>query len=433
MATDRLILDPTGADIHGELARLRELGPALEVDLPDGVPAWLVTDHGMVRRLLTDPKVSKDPRDWPALQRGEIPTGWVMFPWVRVRNMLTTSRHDHARLRKALAPAFTERRTKALKSRIMQITDEVLDALPATSEDGIVDLRAGFARPLPIRVISELMGVPADLAGPLCVHADGVLDTTATPLQLEDHFAAMMAVTAEIIDRKRADPGEDLTTVLLTAADGTAPQLSQAELIDTLMLVVSAGHETTVNLLDHAAVRLLTDAQLRADVLAGEVLWAHLVEEMLRFEPPLANMPLRFALADLDLGDGLVIPAGSAIVLSFAAANHDPQVYGDTAEVFDPGREPKSHLAFGYGTHHCLGAPLARLEARVALPALFATYPDLRLAVDPAELVQVPSCVLNGHRRIPVTLTGGTADDTRAESITRPDRDQTTSEGSPCP
>ncbi|RDI43554.1 cytochrome P450 family protein [Nocardia mexicana] len=404
MAHDKLsVLDPTGADPQGEVARIRdEHGPVARIQLPGGVPAWLVTDHAMVRSLLTHKKVSKDPRSWPAWTAGDIPEDWVMAPFVLVRNMLTTSGDDHQRLRRALAPAFTKHRTDRLRPQITAITTDLLDYLAETPDGDIVDLRADFARPLPIRVISELMGVPPELSAPLCAHADGVLDTTATPRQVTADFTAMRMVAAEVVARKRARPGDDLTSILIASAE-----LTEQELLDTLMLVVSAGHETTVHLLGHSITALLTDPQLRADVIAGRTLWAALIEEALRHQPPLATWPFRFTLDDIDLGGGITIPAGEAIVLSFAAANRDRTVYGATADTFDPNRDTtiqRQHLSFGFGAHHCLGASLARLEARVALPALFDRFPDMQLAVPPHELGNVASCVMNGPRTIPTHL-----------------------------
>ncbi|MGW0183524.1 cytochrome P450, partial [Nocardia sp. NPDC003345] len=200
-------------------------------------------------------------------------------------------------------------------------------------------------------------------------------------------------------------PGDDMTSLLVAATDDPGTPLSEQELVDTLMLVIGAGHETTVNLLDQAVYQLLVGPRHRSDLAEGRVRWPDLVEEVLRFEAPLAHVPLRFAVRDLRIG-GVDIAQGDPILAGYAAANRDPKVHGATAAVFDPTRAVKSHLAFGYGAHHCLGAPLARLEAAVALPAVFERFPDMELAVPPEELGAVASFISNGHHHLPVYLHG---------------------------
>ncbi|RJO73653.1 cytochrome P450 [Nocardia panacis] len=400
-----LVLDPTGTDIQGESVRIRERGAAALVELPGGVRAWSITDQALLKGLLVDSRVSKDAKQhWPAFMAGEIPPDWPLFLWVAVSNMFTAYGADHRRLRKLVAPAFTARRTEALRSRIAAITAELLDELAATARrDGIVDLREGFAYPLPIRVISELMGVPEELNPGLRTCVDGIFDTSLTPEESQANYLEMYRILTELVAFRREHPGDDMTSLLVAPADEGA-QLTEQELIDTLLLVISAGHETTVNLLDQAISALLTRPVERAKVLAGQVSWSDIVEESLRYEAPVAHLPLRFATDDLELGEGIRIAKGDPILASYAAANRDPKIHGDTADVFDPTRPNKEHVAFGYGAHHCLGAPLARLEAELALPALFERFPNMGLAVDVSELGAVPSFISNGHRRVPVTL-----------------------------
>ncbi|WP_433657843.1 cytochrome P450 family protein [Nocardia sp. CA-128927] len=403
MEHEPIVLDITGIDIQGESARIRRRGPITPVVLPGDVLAWSVTDAAVLRRLLTDSRVSKDARQhWTAFKKGEIPADWSLRSWVGVDNMFTAYGTEHRRLRKLVAPAFTHRRTTAMRPRIEAITGDLLDQLSAIQPGTVVDLRKRFAYPVPIRVISELIGVPTHLAATLHACVDRFFDTSDTRKEPLANYLEMYGLVSELVAYRRAEPGDDITSVLTATYDEDGTRLTEKELVDTLMLIISAGHETTVNLLDQAIFALLTQPRQLADVLEGRSSWADVVEEALRHQAPLAHLPLRYAVEDLDI-DGFRIPKGDAILASYAAAGRDPEVHGPTADEFDVHRSTTGqHLAFGHGAHHCLGAPLARLEAQVALPALFARFPELRLAADPAELRPVRSFISNGHDRLPV-------------------------------
>lgn len=404
--TAPFVLDPGGSDIQGEIARIRAQGPVFPVELPGGVRAWSVTDAALLKEILAGPQVSKDARQhWPAFRNGEISAEWPLLPWVAVTSMFTAYGPEHRRLRKIVAPAFTHRRTMALQPRIEAITADLLDVLAAAPAGEIVDLREGFAYPLPIRVISELMGVPEELNPQLRKGVDGFFDTTLSAAQAQANHAEMSALLFRLVAYRRDDPGEDMTSLLIAASDDAETPFTEQELVDTLLLVISAGHETTVNLLDQAIYLLLTRPRHRADLAADRISWADVVEEALRFEAPVAYVPLRYAVEDFVLG-GIEISKGDAILAGYAGASRDPKIHGATADEFDPTRAVKDHLAFGYGAHHCLGAPLARLEAVVALPAIFRRFPDMELAAAPEELGVVPSFISNGHHRLPVYLNG---------------------------
>ncbi|UXY25414.1 cytochrome P450 family protein [Streptomyces sp. HUAS TT20] len=407
-----LVIDATGGDIHAEAARIRERGPVTLVELPGGVEAWAVSSPELLKRLLTDPRVSKDPRrHWPRWINGEVSPEWPLFTWVAVQNMFTAYGGEHKRLRSLVAKAFTARRTAALQPRIEEITKTLLDGLEeAGRRNSVVDLREGFCYPLPIQVISELFGLPEEQGEELRAVVDGVFHTSASPEEVTDIYARLYAALGELVALKRRSPGDDLTSALIAARDDEGDtRLSEQELLDTLALMVSAGHETTVNLIDNAIHLLLTHPDQLAQVRSGGASWDDAIEEALRVEAPVASLPLRYAVEDLRMEEfggpaGVVIGKGEAILAAYAAAGRDPERYGADADRFDVARADKEHLAFGYGVHFCLGAPLGRLEARIALPALFERFPGLRLAVKEGELEPVDSFISNGHRVLPAQL-----------------------------
>jgi cytochrome P450 len=415
--THPIVIDPTGRDIHGEADRIRERGPVTPVELPHGVPAWAVSSAPLLKRLLTDPRVSKDARrHWHRWLDGEVSPDWPLYTWVSVRNMFTAYGTEHKRLRTLVSKAFTARRTAALRPRIEEITAALLDQVAKAGAGGgadghAVDLREEFCYPLPIQVIGELLGLPEELGPELRVVVDSVFHTSADAAEVADTYARFYAVLGELVAVKRATPGDDLTSALITAREEeSGTRLSEQELLDTLMLMISAGHETTVNLLDNAVHALLTHPGQLAHVLGGRASWDDVIEETLRAEAPVASLPLRYAVEDLPLGelggpDGQVIRKGEAILAAYAAAGRDPEQHGPDAGAFDVTRAVKDHMAFGYGAHHCLGAPLGRLEARVALPALFERFPGITLAVPADELLPVDSFISHGHQTLPV-LTG---------------------------
>ena len=405
--TVRIPLDPFGTDIVAESARLRALGPLVPVELPGSIPAWAPTRYDVLRELILDPLVSKDARRhwrlWPQL--ADHPTWSWIATWVGVVNMLSAYGPDHTRLRRLVAPSFTHRRTEALRPRVAAVTAELLDALEAEGADGrAVDLRAGLAHALPMRMICELLGVPGELRPSAVRLIADIMDTSdQSPERAASVQERIGTVLGALIAHRRQDPGDDLTTELIRVRDEDGDRLSDEELLHTLLLVVGAGFETTVNLIGNAAVALLTHPAQRAAVRSGQVGWQAVVEETLRVHPSIAALPLRFAVADLKVGE-VTIPAGDAIITTYACAGLDPEHYGPDAAGFDAARGADDHMAFGVGVHRCIGAPLARMEALTALPALFERFPGLRLAVAADELRHVSSFIAHGWQEVPVRL-----------------------------
>ncbi|WP_344258928.1 cytochrome P450 [Streptomyces sodiiphilus] len=368
--------------------------------------AWSVTRYDVIKKLLTDDRVSRDPRQhWPAWYNGEIPPDWPLVSWVAVTSAFTSYGSERARLRNLIAKAFTARRTAAMRPRIEEIVAGLLAGLEAAPAGEPVDLRADYAYRLPTEVICELFGVPGHLRAETMRVIDAALDTSATPEEAQANVEGMYAAMRAIADYRSEHPGDDMTSGLLAARDDeSGSRLSQEELISTLILMIGAGAETAVNLIAKATHALLTHPEQRLLLESGKATWDDVIEETLRAEGPISHMPMRFAVEDIDLGEGVLIRKGDPILVAFAAAGRDPGLHGDSAGTFDLTREDKEHLAFGHGVHYCLGAPLARLEAAVALPALFERFPGMRLAVPPQELVPQVSFIANGHQELPVLL-----------------------------
>ncbi|MCT4357537.1 cytochrome P450 [Streptomyces sp. Je 1-79] len=397
-----IVLDPTGADHHAEHRLLRAHGSAALVDVL-GVRAWSITDPVLLRKLLTGPDVSKDGRrHWPVFD--EAVRDWPLALWVAVTNMFTAYGADHARLRRLVAPAFSARRVAALRPVVDALVGGLLDDLAAEPPGEVVDLRERLAYPLPIALIGHMMGVPEARRDGFRAVVDGVFDTTLTSEEAAANAGRLYGLLDDLVAARRAEPGDDMTSLLIATRDEDGSRLTEAELRDTLLLVISAGYETTVNVIDQAVTSLLTHPEQLAHLRAGRSGWNDVVEETLRHEPAVKHLPLRYAVTDIALPDGRTIARGEAILASYAAANRHPGWHGPTADAFDVTRPTKDHLAFGHGIHFCLGAPLARLEVATALEQLFTRFPDVSLATPPAELRPLPSLISNGHQSLPVRL-----------------------------
>jgi 2-hydroxy-5-methyl-1-naphthoate 7-hydroxylase len=403
---DPLVLDPTARRRGAEEKALHSADGPVLVDIL-GELAWAVADPDLLKQFLTDPRFSKDPRQhWPRFIDGEIVGKWPLYLQVSVDNMFTAYGSAHRRLRRLVAPTFSARRLDALLPSVRENTASLLEDLTGRTEP-VVDLRKAYAVQLPVRVISDLLGVPEDMRLRFKETIDRIWNTTLSP---EDAMAATTDVyemLGDLISQKRASPADDMTTALIEARDDEngSTTLTQRELTDTLLLIIAAGYETTVNLIDNAVTALLGNPEQLAHVRAGRATWEDVVEETLRYAAPVSHMPMRYAVEDVEVPGWGTIRKGDAVLPSFGAASDSPK-HQPSAGTFDVTRPDKSNVAFGYGTHFCLGAPLARAEGTTALAGLFDRFPDLELAVPVAELEPVASILGNGHTALPVRLRG---------------------------
>ncbi|MFG3498106.1 cytochrome P450 [Streptomyces sp. NPDC047928] len=402
-AAEPLVLDPFVTDLDGESARLRAAGPLARVVLPGGVPVWAVTHHAEARDLLTDKRLVKDINVWGAWRRGEIPADWPLIGLANPgRSMLTVDGADHRRMRSLVAQALTPRRVERMRERITELTDGLLDGLAAHGPDATVDLKAAFAYPLPMYVISDLMGIDAADHPRLKVLFDRFFSTQTPPEEVVATLGELAAMMAKVVADRRSAPGDDLTSALIAASDD-GDRLTDQEIVSTLQLMVAAGHETTISLIVNAVVNLSTHPDQLELVRSGRVGWDAVVEETLRWSTPTSHVLIRFATEDVKVGER-VLPKGDALIVSYAAIGRDERQHGPSAGVFDITRSPNRHISFGHGPHVCPGAALSRLEAGVALPALYGRFPALRLAVPASELRNKPVVTQNDLFELPVRL-----------------------------
>jgi hypothetical protein len=396
-------LDPlTPTHVEGPL--LTRHGPIVPVSLSDGVRAWVAVDNRASRIVLeAHPHLSKNPVHWGAYQRGEVPSGWPLLSLIVSDSMLNTDGVDHMRLRRLVSFAFTPGRVRALTPRIGQISHDLLDTMAATAAGRAIDLKENYAFPLPMQVICELFGITdPEMQRSLRNHYTTMLGADAV---LAERHAAAIGVKEtmrQVVVERRVAPRDDLTSALTVILDEQGDRYSEQELVDTLEILLLAGHETTVQAITNTVHALLTHPEQLDRVRSGARSWSDAVEAGLRWNGPLRSLYMRYATRDVGIC-GVTVREGEPILVALATANRDTDGH-PTADRFDVDRANKAHIAFGAGPHFCIGAPLARLEAETALRELFARFPNLALAVPEGGLDPLVSAAINGLTALPVEL-----------------------------
>ena len=388
-------------DPYRVFAQMREHDPVFCQPGFDGESMiWFLTRHDDVAAvLLDDERFVRDPR--LALPEEELATQELPAPLQAIDNhMLNRDGENHRRLRRLVTKAFTPKVVEQLRPRIQAIADELLDAVETR---GSMDLSAEYAFPLPITVIAELLGVPTADQHRFEEWSNAIITPAIEPEALERFFGQMgefVAYLTDLFAARRADPQDDLVSALLAARD-ESDALTEEEVFGTVVLLIVAGHETTVGLIGNAVVNLLSHQDQLELVRADPSLIPAAIEEVLRYEGPVERTLNRWAATDVELR-GQTIRRGEVVIAILGSADRDSERFPDPDRL-DVQREDTRHLAFGRGSHYCLGAPLARLEAEFALETLFRRLPNLRLAVAPNELEWRTTPTFRRLETLPVT------------------------------
>ncbi|ACY15049.1 cytochrome P450 family protein [Haliangium ochraceum] len=381
---------------YPRLARLREAAPVCAITMPDGARAWLITRYDEALQVLKDARVTNEPPG--GMHPGAMHSGTLerlMSP-----NMIFMDKADHRRLRGLLAKAFTPRFAEGLRPAVQQLADELLDAVAAR---GRMEFISDFAFPLPITVIADMLGLPQEDHQRLRDWSAVLFDSIgahdgADREQQANEFAGYVK---ELIAHKRREPADDLISKLVQA-EQDGERLDEQELRAMIVLLIFAGHETTVNLLGNGLLALFRQPEQLEALKRDPSLVPNAVEEMLRFCGPATMLAPRYAREDMQIG-GVTIAKDELILLSVAGADRDPAAFSDP-ESIDLRRPTPQHLAFGQGMHICIGAPLARMEAQVAFTTLLKRFPELRLTVPVDEVVWRGNFALRGVEALPLAF-----------------------------
>ena len=387
------------ANPHPTYARLRESEPVHRARLGFRRGAWLVSRYDDVEALLKDPRFAKNPQN--ARKEG----GGSDAPWMPgflrplTRNMLDLDAPDHTRLRALVQKAFTPRLVEGLRPRIHALANELLDR----GGEGRMELVGGFALPIPLTIIAELLGVPVGDQQRFHRWTTRIV-SVSSPVDIVGVLPAVRSLfryLRKLFDARRAEPRDDLITALVQAEEA-GDRLSEDELLGMVFLLLAAGHETTVNLIGTAALVLAQNPAQAEELRANPSRMKTAVEELARYASPVELATERYAREDLSLC-GVPIRRGEMVLGVIGSANRDPAHFGNP-DTLDLARDPNRHLAFGMGAHYCLGAPLARLETQIALSVLLERAPGLRLAVPAASLRWRKHAFLRGLRELPLAM-----------------------------
>ena len=382
---------------HVRYAEMRMNAPVQRIRTLSGLPLWVITRYSDARQVLADPRFAKDFQRTGELIEAKLPAEADPrgFDTDLGAHMLNLDPPDHTRLRKLVVKAFTARRVEALRPRIEEITAELLDAMAAKPESDLIE---DFAFPLPIKVITELLGVDESRRDEFREWSNILVDSSDQQ-EVRDASMQMVGYLTELLAAKRTRPADDLLTALIEAEDDH-DRLSESELIAMVFLLLVAGHETTVNLIGNCVLSLLTHPAQLAALRSDFDLVEGAIEETLRFESPVMQATFRHTTEAVTVGD-VEIPAGEVVWVVLGSGNRDGERFQEP-DAFDIRRPTAGHLAFGHGIHFCLGAPLARIEGQIAVRRLLERFPDLALAAPADELRWRVSNLMRGLEELPV-------------------------------
>lgn len=388
---------PSALEAPQEWVRLRTECPVAPITFPSGDAGTLLTRYDQVKQVLADSRFTRELSAPDAARLTDTESGGLFNS--SMAQLIPQSGEGHLRWRRLINRWFTAKRMNALRPEIEAMADTLIDGMVASGAPA--DLKAKFGFPLPVWVICDMLGVPDSDRDRFSTWSDMILNLTR---YREDEVAASMgeffAYLGQHIAAKKADPGEDILSELISATDSAGERMSDETLAATGIGLLVAGHETTANMIAKMVAMLLANRELWEQLLADPSLVRHAVEESLRYDPNPGLGMVRYIAEEAEVA-GTTFPGGTTVLCSMGAANRDEDVFPD-GETIDLTRNPNPHLSFGSGAHSCLGQALARTELQVALEVLLRRLPTLELAVTPEELNKVEGLVVGGLREVPV-------------------------------